>query len=180
MNQKNPEIKKKRAETIKNMDWSKIMKDTHKKNPNMAKQSSERMKKNNPMSNPENIEKMRQKLIGRTFLSRGGNGKITPQQEQLFNLLGEGWIMELPVLTEGYTGKEKSLPNCYKVDIGNPILKLLIEIDGRTHTTKKWKYLDKRKTEILTSLGWKILRFWNKEVTTNPMGCVQKIQEFMI
>jgi hypothetical protein len=165
---------------MKNLDWNKIMKYVHKNNPNMAKQSSERMKKNNPMSNPETIQKMRKKLIGRTFLSRGGNGKITPQQEHLFNLLGEGWIMELPILTKEYVGKQKSLPNCYKVDIGNPTLKLLIEIDGKTHMTKKWIYLDKRKTEILTSLGWRILRFWNEEVMTNPMGCLQKVQEYMI
>ena len=136
--------------------------------------------KNNPMSNPETVQKMRKKLIGRTFLSRGGNGKITPQQEHLFGLLGQGWIMELPILTKEYVGKQKSLPNCYKVDIGNPALKLLIEIDGKSHTTKKWKYLDKRKTEILTSLGWRILRFWNEEVTTNPTSCIQKIQEYMI
>jgi hypothetical protein len=161
-------------------NMSEKMKEVHRKNPNLGKKSSERMKKNNPMLNPKTVEKMKKKLKGRTFLSRGGNGKITPQQETIFNLLGEGWVMELPILTKEYIGNQKSLPNSYKVDIGNSSLKIIIEIDGKSHTTKKWKYLDKRKTEILTSLGWKVLRFWNEEVTTNPMKCIQKIQEYMI
>ena len=146
----------------------------------MALNSSKRMKKNNPMKNLESLEKMREKLKGRTFLSRGGNGKITPQQEILFQMLGEGWIMELPILTENAKMLFKSLPPSYKVDIGNPKLKISIEIDGRTHKQKKWKFLDKRKTKILNMLGWKVLRFWNEEVMTNPQKCIQKIQEFMI
>jgi very-short-patch-repair endonuclease len=123
---------------------------------------------------------MRQKLIGRTFLSRGGNGTITPQQKKLWELLGEGWEMELPILTKNVKTLFKSLPPSYKVDIGNQEMKILIEIDGNSHKTKKWKFLDKRKTNVLNSLGWKVLRFWNEEVTTNPQICIQKIQEYMI
>jgi hypothetical protein len=137
------------------------------------------MKQKNPMKNIDSLNKMKQKLKGRTFLSRGGNGKITPQQQLLHQMLGEGWVMELPILTENAKSLFKSLPHCYKVDIGNPNLKISIEIDGKSHKTKKWKYLDKRKTKILNSLGWKVLRFWNEEVTTSPQTCVQKILEFM-
>jgi hypothetical protein len=131
------------------------------------------------MVNPETVEKMRQKLIGKTFLSRGGNGKTTPQQELIYQMLGDGWIMELPILTTEVKQLFESLPPSYKVDIGNPNLKISIEIDGNSHKTKRWKYLDKRKTKVLNSLGWKVLRFWNEEVTTNPQMCIQKIQEFM-
>jgi very-short-patch-repair endonuclease len=95
-------------------------------------------------------------------------------------MLGEGWEMELPILTEKVKTNFKSLPPSYKVDIGNQKLKISIEIDGKSHKLKKWKFLDKRKTEVLNSLGWKVLRFWNEEVTTNPQMCIQKIQEYMI
>jgi hypothetical protein len=174
-------VREKRRKTIeKNGGWSEHMKKTHMKNPHMSQLSSERMKIKNPMFNPETLEKMREKLIGRTFLSRGGNGKITIQQETLHHLLGEGWVMELPILTENVKLSFKSLPPCYKVDIGNTHQKIVIEIDGKSHKTKKWKFLDKRKTEVLNSLGWKVLRFWNEEVTTNPQMCLQKIQESMI
>lgn len=30
--------------------------------------------------------------------------------------------------------------------------------------TKKWRFLDHRKTSILSHLGWTVLRFWNEEV----------------
>jgi hypothetical protein len=41
---------------------------------------------------------------------------------------------------------------------------LAVEVDGATHKTKKWMFLDRRKTSVLGSLGWTVLRFWNKEV----------------
>jgi len=177
----NTDVREKRRKTIeKNGGWSEHMKKIHRMNPHLSKRTSERMKKKNPMMNPESLKKMKEKLKGRTFLSRGGNGQITPQQELLHQMLGDGWEMELPILTESVKMLFKSLPPCYKVDIGNPNLKISIEIDGKSHKTKKWKYLDKRKTKILNSLGWKVLRFWNEEVMTNPQMCIQKIQEYMI
>jgi hypothetical protein len=168
------------TESMKKHNRSQIMKDIHKRNPNLSKMSSQRMKENNPMKNIESVEKMRKKLAGRTFLSRGGNGKLTPQQILLHQMLGDEWIMELPIPTREYKGTEKSLPFCYKVDIAHPKQKVIIEIDGKSHKTEKWKFLDKRKTNILTSLGWKVLRFWNEEITETPQICLQKIQEFMI
>lgn len=44
---------------------------------------AERMRRKNPMFIPEVRERARQAKIGRTFLSRGGNGKFTPQQATL-------------------------------------------------------------------------------------------------
>jgi endogenous inhibitor of DNA gyrase (YacG/DUF329 family) len=178
---KNPEAREKRRETInKNGGWSSFMKKRHILNPNIAKMASERMKKNNPMSNPDSVEKMRQKLIGREFLHRGGNGKTTKPQELLYNLLGDGWIMEFAINTKDVREKFNKIPYSYKTDIANPDLKISIEIDGMSHKLKKKMELDLKKTQVLNSLGWKVLRFWNKEVMTNSQMCLQKIQEFMI
>jgi very-short-patch-repair endonuclease len=126
------------------------------------------------------VEKMRQKLIGREFLHRGGNGKTTKPQEILYNLLGDGWIMEFAINTKDVREKFNKIPNSYKTDIAHPDLKISIEIDGMGHKLKKKMELDLKKTQVLNSLGWKVLRFWNKEVMTNQQMCLQKIQECMI
>jgi len=128
------------------------------------------------MKNPQTVEKMRKSLQGRTFLSRGGNSKITVPQQALLDALG--WpkqCLEFPIKTNLAKDHFKSLPNCYKVDIGHPKSKTAIEVDGNSHRSKKWKFLDKRKTEILNFLGWKVLRFKNEEVMKDPSAVAKEI-----
>lgn len=127
--------------------------------------AAERMRKNNPMSNPTYRERARQKLIGRTFLSRGGNGKLTPQQIAIHD--ATGYPTEFAIATAPVKEMFQSLPPVYKVDLAVPESKLAIEVDGKTHRLKKWKFLDARKTAVLNALGWRVLRFWNEEVTDN-------------
>jgi very-short-patch-repair endonuclease len=134
-----------------------------------------RMKENNPSLNPQTREKMSAKLRGRTFLSRGGNGKTTVPQEMLAKALG--WEMETAIGIANVPFQ--SPPTCYKVDIGNKELKIAIEVDGNSHKTKKWKFLDKRKTEILNYLGWSVLRFWNKEILEDLNLCVERVNQFI-
>jgi len=133
---------------------------------------SMRMTLNNPMQKAENLEKMRSKMVGRTFLARGGNGQPTKQQLALHN--ATGFPMEHAILTAG--AKFPSLPPSYKVDLAVPDAMLAIEVDGKSHRLKKWKFLDRRKTEILSSLGWQVLRFTNEEVDRDLNGCLLKIQ----
>jgi leucyl-tRNA synthetase len=123
------------------------------------------MKLNNPMINPVSVEKMKLKMIGRTFLSRGGNGQITIPQKKLLEALSlPESNLEYVIPTKEVASMFQSVPPCYKVDIAIPEMKLAIEVDGRSHKTKKWRFLDKRKTEILNALGWRVLRFWNEEI----------------
>ena len=143
-----------------------------KKNPFAA----ERMRKNNPMSDPKIRERATMKLKGRTFLSRGGNGTLTKQQVNLCQALGlPESAMEYVIPTAKARNHFQSLPTSYKVDIGIPEVKLAIEVDGNTHKTKKWKFLDRRKTAVLNFLGWTVLRFWNKEVDQDLERCVQTV-----
>jgi len=121
-----------------------------KKNPFAA----ERMRKNNPMSDPKIRERATMKLKGRTFLARGGNGTLTKQQVNLCQALGlTENAMEYVIPTAKAKNHFQSLPTSYKVDIGIPEVKLAIEVDGNTHKTKKWKFLDRRKTAVLNFLG---------------------------
>ena len=120
-------------------------------------------------------ERMRAKSKG-TFLSRGGNGQLTTQQKNLCGALAlPESAMEFVVLTTNAREHFPSLPNSYKVDLGIPEVKLAIEIDGKTHKDKKWKFLDRRKTAVLNFLGWTVLRFWNKEVDQDLNRCVRTV-----
>ena len=165
---------------------SKSLKVAYSENPNLSKIISERMKLNNPMFKQENIEKMKEKRGKYTFLSRGGNGQLTKQQLLLFSEISGTTYMEMELAIPIFTPLKEiksdiaSPPTHYKVDIGIPSIKLAIEVDGKTHKTKKWKFLDKRKTEILELLGWKVLRFWNQDIDQNLEQVVDKVKECMI
>ena len=53
--------------------------------------------------------------------------------------------------------------------------KLIVELDGSHHVKNK-KYDDER-TYYLEMLGYKVIRFWNNEVTNNLKGVLIRIQE---
>lgn len=143
-----------------------------KKRPEVA----ERMAKHNPMHVQENIEKVRRANTGKTFLARGGNGKITKQQEKLRQALGlPESALEFAIFTNNAKGSFPSLPIAYKVDLGVLEVKLAIEVDGASHKKKKWKFVDQRKTAVLNHLGWTVLRFWNAEIDQDLNTCVQTV-----
>lgn len=131
--------------------------------------------------NDETRAAAHEKLKGRTFLSRGGNGKLTKPQMHLREALGlPEDSMECVVSIIEAIGHFPSLPSHYKIDIGIPDIKLSIEVDGNSHKTKKWKFLDRRKTEILNFLGWSVLRFWNKEVLQETDRVVSEIRSTIL
>jgi len=93
-------------------------------------------------------------------IKRGGNGQLLPlPQLALLNALGEGWESEYPVATK--MGRHSGYPSCYKLDLANPILMIGIEIDGYSHTTIDRKNQDRKKTDLLVSLGWSVYRLSN-------------------
>lgn len=133
----------------------------------------EQMRIRNPMWKEGIKEKMVAKMRGRTFLGRGGNGEPTKPQLMLAHALG--WPMEVPIATAPVIGEFPSLPHCYKVDVGHPETKLAVEVDGKTHKLKRWRFLDKRKEQVLAALRWKVLRFTNEQVLQDLPGVVQTI-----
>jgi hypothetical protein len=133
------------------------------KDPALRAMQSKRMKKNNPMKDPEVKARMMASMAPywekNTFLGeRGGNGNLTPQQETLANALGEPWVMEHPIPTGNPHWRAAM------VDIAHPERKIAIEVDGNSHHSKKQKNRDKRKAAMLAEQGWTLLRFWNSEV----------------
>lgn len=63
----------------------------------------------------------------------------------------------------------------YIVDFASKAARLIIEVDGDTHSAKD-RY-DARRTEFLESLGYRVIRFANHDVTGNVEGVLSAIAE---
>ena len=61
------------------------------------------------------------------------------------------------------------------VDFACPYAKLAIELDGGQHDQRR--ALDDLRTERLNGAGYRVIRFWNDEVTTNIEGVLVAIRE---
>lgn len=143
---------------------------------------SERMTKNNPMSNKESREKMTKKLrvMGHKPTVLGGNGRgYTRGQLALWKKLGRGWWAEF-IIPTGHCRDESGLPTHFKVDLANSYYGIAIEIDGGSHTGVIAKEEDARKTEFLQSKGWTVLRFKKKELLDNFEAVMERIMSTIL
>ncbi|MEO0786020.1 MAG: DUF559 domain-containing protein [Pseudomonadota bacterium] len=52
----------------------------------------------------------------------------------------------------------------YIVDFACPKLKLVIEVDGATHSEDREIAYDERRTRFLEKLGWSVHRIWNDDI----------------
>ena len=146
-----------------------------------ANLKSNRMKEKNPMSSKITREKVSKtlKAIGHKPIILGGNGRgTTIPQDMLFKELDETFVCELAVRTGDLKSIFK-LPNCVKVDIASIEHMIAIEIDGSSHNSASRKEQDKRKEEFLCTIGWKVLRFTNKEVMNGLEQVVEKIKSMI-
>jgi hypothetical protein len=156
--------------------WSETMRKT---NISRSDILSERMKKHNPMDNPDTKKRAWAKLSKMHLKPtvQGGNGKPAPvPQMSLYTALREkerGWFLEHIVQTNKprYKG---SYPTHYKLDIANPAKLICVEVDGRSHHGVR-KVQDKKKDKLLRGLGWTVLRFSNREVIRHLAECVQTV-----
>jgi len=67
----------------------------------------------------------------------------------------------------------------YIVDFLCPRAKLVIEVDGGQHYYGKSQINDLKRDEYLKNLGFKILRFSDRDVLTNIEGVVENILQNM-
>jgi len=110
---------------------------------------------------------------------QGGNGRKPPVPVvRLLSALNkkypEKFALEYAVPTK--MGRTSGYPTCYKMDIGSPYLMLSIEVDGTSHQSFKVKERDRKKTALLNSFGWTVLRFSNKEVLNGLPQCIEIIE----
>jgi len=147
----NKEVAAKRGKSI--AEWLKT---------DAGKIQVDRIRNLKPMLNPETRAKVSATLkeMGHQPSVRGGNGRgMTRPQKLMKGVLAGNWIPEYAISL----GKLKAgYPTNYKVDLANLDALICIEVDGSSHHSRK--DLDKKKDAKLTSLGWKVLRFWNKDI----------------
>lgn len=63
----------------------------------------------------------------------------------------------------------------YHLDFAVPAALLAIEIDGYAwHSSRKQRQHDSKRDRILTSLGWRVLRFTASEVLRNADRCAKE------
>lgn len=139
----------------------KMIKATH--TPEICKRSSERMRKNNPMTDPKTRRKATLSLIEfyrnnpeKRLNRRLAKGRWLGQKtwiEQRMSLLldkvGINYIFQYPILR-------------YTVDFAIPALKIAIECDGEYWHKDKKK--DRKRQKEIEREGWFVLRFTGKKI----------------
>src|SRR5690606_34788837 len=63
----------------------------------------------------------------------------------------------------------------YRLDFALPTLGIAIEVDDPSHTAKKKRAADKKRTDRLKKAGWKVLRTTNAEVLADPEGALHSM-----
>lgn len=138
--------------------------------------ASERMTTRNPMRRPEIRKKVSCSLraIGHQPKIRGGNGcGITHAQGLMLSALGIGWTTEYIYPTR--MGRGSGYPSHYKLDIANPAIKAMVEVDGLSHSALDRRAQDQRKTRFMQARGWLVFRFTNRQVMEHLEACYQTV-----
>lgn len=85
-----------------------------------------------------------------------------------------GFIPEYVVKTFGHNTDYK-VPSSYKIDFANPDTMTAVELDGASHVAMNKSDLDNKKTQVLQSLGWNVIRVKHgKEVTQAHLSHVNQ------
>lgn len=77
----------------------------------------------------------------------------------------------------GYHFRRQYPVGSYYTDFACIHAKLIIEADGDTHAAQV--DYDRRRDAYLRSRGFRVLRFWNNEITGNPEGVHQVIAQVL-
>ena len=73
--------------------------------------------------------------------------------------------------------RQQHIDGKYIVDFLCPELKLIIEIDGATHSSDKEIFQDKIREDYLASQGFEIMRFYNPDIYKNLGNIMQLISQ---
>jgi len=127
-------------------------------------------------------EKTRKQIAESIKKLQRENPKLHPN----YILAQKGHITQIEkLIKDGLTKRKLSFETQYRilsywVDFAFPNIKLVVECDGeRWHSTKEQLLKDKQKDEKLTNVGWKVLRFREKEILKDSKEVVNKIENFI-
>lgn len=155
--------------------WKKIsrgLKRFHRSSKGLKLRREISLRETGKIRSPESIAKGRATKLEKGTLhiwtgERGGNGRISVPQQILRKALSKKWKMEFAIPTEVPKSPGCGYPTCYKADFALPRIKLAVEVDGGSHLSRRGILKDAKKTAKLNELGWRVLRFTNKDVMTN-------------
>ena len=105
-----------------------------------------------------------------TSLRRKLRHDMTPAEKLFWSKVGGKQFYNLKFR------RQHSIGN-YIVDFYCPERKLIVEIDGDTHTDQKIMNNDEVRTNYLRSLGYEIIRYTNRDVLKNTEGVVQDLNQ---
>ena len=85
------------------------------------------------------------------------------------------WVaLRLVELPDGHFRRQVPI-GPYFADFADHGLKLVVELDGDQHGQEAGRRRDMVRTAFLQSQGYRVLRFWNHEITENLDGIVETI-----
>lgn len=114
------------------------------------------------LSEKGDISRIKEVYIPNDYKKRGGNGRGPTRYEKLLQeRLGDGWIFNYPVsCPSGF--RDLGYPPAYKIDLAFPEKMIAVEVDGKSHDFRQEE--DKKKDDLLTEMGWTVIRIKNEEV----------------
>ena len=77
----------------------------------------------------------------------------------------------------GVTFRRQHAVGNYIPDFCSPKAKLIIELDGSQHLDQQ-EY-DEERTKYFESIGYKVIRFWNKDVMKDIDGVIRAVMKIM-
>jgi very-short-patch-repair endonuclease len=86
------------------------------------------------------------------------------------------WRILHPLRQQGYHFRRQVEIGTYFVDFACHRPATVIEVDGETHASDLAKSNDAVRDDYLQGRGYRVLRFWNNEVTGNPEGVYHVIE----
>ena len=103
------------------------------------------------------------------LLARELRKNQTKQEKILWNILRKKQFFQYKILRQ-------YVIQSYIVDFICREKKIIIEVDGGQHNQEKDIIYDNKRTEFLSSLGYKLIRFWNNEIDENIDGVYEKLK----
>lgn len=94
---------------------------------------------------------------------------MTKQERKLWSILRNHKFY-------GYEIRRQYPISDYVVDFICRSEKIIIEIDGGQHNSEEQLEYDKRRTEVLSKLGYKVFRFWNNDIDNNIEGVYEELK----
>lgn len=67
----------------------------------------------------------------------------------------------------------------YIVDFACHGARLIIEVDGHTHTAADEIVYDKTRQKFLESRGYTVMRFWNDDILNEPVLVYDELEQFL-